>query len=98
MGWEFQRLGAAPAVVEANLRWLAGYRHPRCCRQEVAAALVATFATPRALLEGVCVVGQQVAALPVAFHLLWRQVLTADLATAPLGPSTLVHASAEATP
>ena len=92
VGWAFQRLGAAPVVMDANLRWLAGYRHPRCCQREVAAALVATFATPRGLLEGVRVVGQQLAVLPVAFHLLWRQVLVADLATGPLGPSTLVQA------
>lgn len=90
------RLGAAAVVLEANLRWLAGYRHPRCWRQEIADALVAALATPRGLLEGVGVVGQQIAVLPVAFHLLWRRVLVADLATAPLGPSTLVQARAGA--
>ena len=91
VGWEFARLGAASVVLDANLRWLAGYRHPRCCQQGVAAALAATFATPRGLLDGVRVVGQQIAVLPVAFHLLWQQVLVADLAAAPLGPSTLVR-------
>ncbi len=60
-------------------------------RFELAAPLAATFATPRGLLDGVGVVGQQIAVLPVAFHLLWRQVLVADLAVAPLGPSTLVQ-------
>ncbi len=92
VGWEFQRLGAAPVVSDANLRWLAGYRHPRCWREEVADALMATFVTPRSLLDGVAAVGQRIAVLPVAFHLLWRQVLVADLATAPLGPSILVQA------
>ena len=28
-GWEYRLLGAAPPLVTANLRWLAGYRHPR---------------------------------------------------------------------
>jgi hypothetical protein len=97
VGWEFVRLGAAPAVTEANLRWLAGYRHPRCWRQETAAALVTSFAAPRGLLDGVRVVGEQIAVLPVAFHLLWRQLLTADLAAAPLGPSTMVQVPAGAT-
>jgi hypothetical protein len=92
VGWEFVRLGAAPLVAQANLRWLAGYRHPRCWRPETAAALMASFAAPRGLLDGVRMVGQQIAVLPVAFHLLWRQVLVADLATAPLEPSTLVQA------
>ena len=92
VGWEFARLGATSAVIEANLRWLAGYRHSRCWRQETAAALAAAFAAPRGLLDGVRVVGQQIAVLPVAFHLLWRQVLAADLAAAPLGPSTMVQA------
>jgi hypothetical protein len=31
------------------------------------------------------------AVLPVLYHLLWRQVLAADLAAAPLSPSSLVH-------
>lgn len=30
VGWEFCRVGAMDAVRTANLRWLAGYRHPRC--------------------------------------------------------------------
>ncbi|MET9914441.1 TnsA-like heteromeric transposase endonuclease subunit [Streptomyces sp. NPDC006476] len=31
-GWGFKRIGQPPAVREANLRWLAGYWHPRCMR------------------------------------------------------------------
>ncbi len=27
-GWEYRLLGAADALVTANLRWLAGYRNP----------------------------------------------------------------------
>jgi hypothetical protein len=94
VGWSFVRVGAAPAVTDANLRWLAGYRHPRCWQSEVATALMGAFTVPRGLLEGVVAVGEPIAVLPVAFHLLWRQVLLADLTAAPLGSSTLVWADA----
>ena len=29
VGWEYRLVGAADAIVTANVRWLAGYRHPR---------------------------------------------------------------------
>jgi hypothetical protein len=29
MGWEYRLVGAPNPIVAANLRWLAGYRHPR---------------------------------------------------------------------
>jgi hypothetical protein len=29
VGWAYDRVGELPAVRAANLRWLAGYRHPR---------------------------------------------------------------------
>lgn len=32
VGWGYQRVGGLDAVAAANLRWLAGYRHPRCAR------------------------------------------------------------------
>lgn len=34
VGWVFRRVGAASPVREANLLWLAGYRHARCWRRE----------------------------------------------------------------
>ncbi|WP_239004041.1 TnsA-like heteromeric transposase endonuclease subunit [Nocardia panacis] len=34
VGWEYRRVGAVPAVLAANRRRLAGYRHPRCVRPE----------------------------------------------------------------
>jgi hypothetical protein len=92
VGWEFWRIGAPPVVLDANLRWLAGYRHPRCWRAEVAGGLVAAFAAPRPLVDGADAVGGRIAVLPVLFHLLWQQVLVADLAAELLGPSTLVRA------
>jgi hypothetical protein len=30
VGWQFRPVGALEAAQAANLRWLAGYRHPRC--------------------------------------------------------------------
>ena len=29
VGWDYQRVGELAPVAAANLRWLAGYRHPR---------------------------------------------------------------------
>ena len=89
-GWRFGRLGAAGAVVTANVRWLSRYRHPRCAGPDgLAGAVMAAFDQPAALWDGAAAVGDRVAVLPVLFHLLWRHDLAADL-TARLGPSTLV--------
>jgi hypothetical protein len=90
-GWRFRRLGAADAVVTANVRWLSRYRHPRCAGAEgVAASVLAAFDYPTALWDGAAAVGDRLAVLPVLFHLLWRHDLAADL-TARLGQSTLVY-------
>ncbi|MFE7614301.1 TnsA-like heteromeric transposase endonuclease subunit [Streptomyces sp. NPDC057496] len=79
VGWDFARVGTPEAVLMANARWLAGYRHPRVHRPEAAARLVEVFADGGDLLAGARRVGDQIAVLPVLFHLLWRQVLTVDL-------------------
>jgi hypothetical protein len=39
VGWEFRRVGAMDPVRTANLRWLAGYRHPRCMNADHAVRL-----------------------------------------------------------
>ena len=44
VGWEYQRVGELGAVHAANLRWLAGYRHPRFAEPELAARLGEVFA------------------------------------------------------
>ena len=36
VGWEYQRLGDISPVFSANVRWLSGYRHPRCRHETVA--------------------------------------------------------------
>jgi hypothetical protein len=90
VGWEFRRTGGPHGVLGANVRWLAGYRHPRCWRREVAEELLGVFGRPMPLLAGACVVGDPIAVLPVLYHLLWRCRLRADLTSAVLGSGTVV--------
>ncbi|WP_433734742.1 TnsA-like heteromeric transposase endonuclease subunit [Nocardia sp. CA-129566] len=90
VGWSYRRVGALEPVLAANLRWLAGYRHPRCHHREYAGALMGLFARPGLLLETAERAGDRIAVLPVLFHLLWSGALTADLTTAPLTAATVV--------
>ncbi len=93
VGWDFMRVGAPDAVLMANARWLAGYRHPRVHRPDVAARLMAAFAENAPLLEGARKVGDPIAVFPVLYHLLWRRVLAADVETALLSAGTTVRLS-----
>ena len=96
--WEFRRTSGPPTVLAANVRWLAGYRHSRCHRPEIADALLEVFAEPTPLFAGAAAVGDRLAVLPALYHLLWRQELAAtDLATAPLSPGSLVRRAEAAT-
>ena len=90
VGWQYRRFGALAAVLAANLRWLAGYRHPRCCHPGRDVQLRTAFAEPGGLLVTAGRVGDPIAVLPTLFHLLWRGVLTTDLSSAPLGPDSLI--------
>ncbi len=94
-GWEYRLVGAPDPIATANLRWLAGYRHPRHDIPEVAAALRAAFAEPAPLMAGAEAAGDPIAVLPVLFHLLWRQELATDLSV-PLHPSAAVTSMAAA--
>lgn len=94
-GWEFQRTGGPPAVLTANVRWLAGYRHPRCLRPDTAEALAGALGEPRPLLAAAEAAGEPIAVLPVLYHLMWRNVIVADLESAPLGPGTVVSLAGE---
>lgn len=93
VGWECRLVGAADAIVTANLRWLAGYRRPRHHVPDTAQVLRQVFATPMPLLAGAQAAGEAMAVLPVLFHLLWRRELTVD-ASAPLHQDTLVSPAA----
>lgn len=87
-GWQFQRTGGPRPVLAANVRWLAGYRHPRCLRPAVAETLTSVLGEPKPLLGAAMAAGDTIAVLPVLYHLMWRQVISADLEAALLGPVT----------
>ncbi len=91
VGWGFRRVGAMEATRTANLRWLAGYRHPRCMGIGRAGTLRQAFRDPLPLLEGARRAGDPIAVLPTLFHLLWTHVLEADLDSAPLSASSVVR-------
>jgi hypothetical protein len=93
-GWVFRRTGGPARVLAANVRWLAGYRHPRCLRPGMADALMRAFAEPVPLFAAAEAAGDRLVALPVLYHLMWRQVLVADLAAEPLAPGTVVRRAA----
>jgi TnsA-like endonuclease N terminal len=90
-GWEFRRVGAVGPVLAANVRWLSRYRHPRCAGPPgMADVLRRAFAVPAPLAAGSAEAGDNLAVLPVLFHLMWQQELAADLDSGPLGSSSLV--------
>jgi hypothetical protein len=90
-GWVFRRVGVSDPVLVANVRWLSRYRHLRCgARSGLAEQLLEVFARPAPLLVGADEVGDRLSVLPVVFHLLWRQVLVADLTVGPLHSQTMV--------
>ena len=91
VGWAYRLVGALDPVRVANLRWLAGYRHPRHAAADgTVAAVRAAFAVPSPLMAQAATVGDPIEVLPVVFHLLWSGVLGADLSR-PLGDLTLVE-------
>ena len=91
MGWEFRRVGALGETRAANLRWLAGYRHPRCLDRCRAGRVRREFSEPRPLMDGARRAGDPIAVLPVLYHLLWTHILEADLGTALLSPSSVLR-------
>jgi hypothetical protein len=90
VGWSYRRAGAVDPVLAANVRWLAGYRHPRCLDKASAARLRELFARPAPLLAGARAAGDPLAVLPVLYHLLWAGTLATDLASAPLSGDSVV--------
>jgi len=79
MGWDYQRVDSLDPVLVENLRWVAGYRHPRFTAAATEERLHGIFAVPRPLMEAAALAGRVLAVLPVLFHLLWRGELQADL-------------------
>ena len=84
--WGYQRLGALPSVHAASLRWIAGYRHPRCSRDEITEPVLALLKAtgPQSLRELASEIGDPICALPTIFHLMWRHQVITDLMTTPL--------------
>ncbi|WP_318212870.1 TnsA-like heteromeric transposase endonuclease subunit [Streptomyces sp. SJL17-1] len=94
IGWAYRRLAPLDDVLTANLKWLAGYRHPRHRgRTGLLEAVVDEFERPRPLVEGVAAVGDPIEVLPVAFHALWAGLLVAAI-DVPLHERVLVQAPA----
>ncbi|MFD4318981.1 TnsA-like heteromeric transposase endonuclease subunit [Streptomyces sp. NPDC058548] len=79
-GWHYRMVAPPPAAVEANVRWLAGYRHPRCALG-LLARVAQCFAAPKPLAEGVRALGDPIAVWPAVFHALWTGVLSVPLDT-----------------
>ena len=96
-GWLFRRTAGPGAVLAANVRWLAGYRHRRCYRGEVAGLLAGVFAEPKPLMAGAREAGDPLGVLPVLYHLLWTRVLSADVTAGLLGPGSVVSVKQEGT-
>ncbi|MGE3284821.1 MAG: TnsA-like heteromeric transposase endonuclease subunit [Pseudonocardia sp.] len=90
VGWGYQRVGELDPIHAANLRWLAGYRHPRCAQPAPMARLREVFAAPTPLLTGATAAGDPVAVLPVLFSMLWHRELVCELTTTLLGPASLI--------
>jgi hypothetical protein len=90
-GWSFARLGVPDQVLAANVRWLSRYRHGRCGGSaDAVRRLLDVFAEPCPLFAGAEQAGERIGVLPVLYHLMWRQVLAADLRAGPLSAATLV--------
>lgn len=95
VGFVYRRLERLDELVEANVKWLAGYRHPRNRgRAGLLEDVVEVFSQPRPLVEGVAAVGDPLEVLPAAFHALWAHLLVAPLDVA-LHERVLVHAVRE---
>lgn len=92
VGWHYRVVGAPDPVVAANMRWLAGYRHPRSAGAVPAGALARSFARPRPLVEGVRELGEPIAVWPAVFHALWDGRLSAPLES-PLHERTVAVAA-----
>ncbi|MFF4097600.1 TnsA-like heteromeric transposase endonuclease subunit [Streptomyces sp. NPDC001834] len=92
VGWVYRRLEPLSAVVAANLRWLAGYRHLRYAGPPgVRAAISVAFAVPRPLADGAASAGDPLQVLSAVYHALWAGQLVARL-DEPLGEHTMVSA------
>ncbi len=98
VGWKYQRLGALLPVYLANLRWLAGYRHPRSSRASTATLLmdILTAQGPATVGDLATAAGDPVTTLPTLFNLLWKHTISTDLYHQSLAWETLLSLEATA--
>jgi hypothetical protein len=90
VGWTFRRTGRPAPMLAANVRWLAGYRHPRRYRSDIAEALPEVFTNGKSLMIGARDTGDPIAVLPVLYHLMWKHELVAELRDELLGSGSTV--------
>jgi hypothetical protein len=92
-GWAYRRLGEAPSVLSANLRWRAGYRHKRVKDSTIAERTrhVVEHSAGISLTELVDEVGQPILVLPTIFHLLWNHELVTELSQHMLALTTPIY-------
>lgn len=88
VGWHYRRVGTPEPMLAANLRWLAGYRHPRCRDAPTALRLQAVLHRPMPLEQAVELAGDRLRVLPTLFHLMWAQDVHADLTSSLLAGTT----------
>ena len=79
VGWHYRITQPPDPVLEANVRWLSGYRHSRYGAGIPSQQVADVFAQPLPLIEGVRQLGEPIAAWPVLFHALWSSLLRAPL-------------------
>lgn len=97
VGWDYKRVGGVDPVLAANVRWLSGYRHPRCLNASCAERILQAASGPVTLAEAADRAGDRLAALPSLFHLAWTGAVTLDVGSGPLSPaSTVSRAEARA--
>jgi len=78
-GWRYELAHELDPVRTANLRWLAGYRHPRCRGGGVARQALSLAVEPWTVTGLARVLGDPLGTLPVVFHLLWSGELETNL-------------------
>jgi hypothetical protein len=94
VGWRFRRVGAVGPMLLGNVRWLAGYRHPRHARIVGVDAAREVFGTGTPLGEGARGLGDPVRVLPGIYHWLWcGRLRAADVERVALSPATRLAAA-----
>lgn len=78
-GWRYRLAEPPDPVLVANVRWLAGYRHPWYAAGPWMPALMEAFGSPRPAVEAVRDLGDPIAVWPAVFHALWSGVLRVRL-------------------